>query len=161
MRVPTILAVALLAACHDPAGAQFTVHADSCLAVPGDTPGAVLGYFSIQNLSPTATICRVELIPEPKPVTEACRMGACRTPSGSCGLTAVGGAEWNLDGDLCIGPGTTQDNFTFAIEAGPCCYFVSVYGPAGQYYGGYEECFCQDVVQATSTSWGGVKAIYR
>ena len=159
MRILAILILFLLPAPPSSAEIHFVVHADSCLARSGGSP--VRGYFSIDNLSTPAGICRVELIPEPKPVTEACRMSACGTPNGSCGLTEVGGAEWILDGGACIGPGTTQGGFTFEIDAGPCCYFVGVYGPAGQFYGGYEECFCFDVVQATSATWGRVKAIHR
>ena len=143
------------------AGAQFVVHPDTCRLTAGGAGPVVHASFALQNTHPTTPICRVELIPEPKPVTDACRMSACSSPSGSCSLTEVGGANWVLDPSACIGPGNTLAGFEFQIAAGPCCYFISAYGPIGNYLGGYEECFCLEVVQVNATTWGRVKAVHR
>lgn len=158
--IALLLLCPLGAAVPGPAGAQIGVRPDFCRLVSAGPPAVARAHFTVEN-SGALPVCRIEFIPEPKPVTERCRVSACDAVAGSCQLTAVGGALWQLGTGACVDPGTALGGFRFELEQGPCCYYMNFYGPGGEYLGGYEECFCSDAVQALSTTWGRLKSTHR
>lgn len=152
-----------LGLCLFPAAAMADVSArqDSCVA--GTGPGGISTldvYFSVINFSLPGDVCSFTFEPEPQPPLPECTMIDCSGPAGwSCVLNPDGGATWSSAGD-CISRGEFEQ-FTYTLDPGFCCYVVKFYDAAGALLAEQEECFCDKPIPNQSSSWGGVKAIYR